>query len=372
MAAGLCRRIRRGDDSGPISKPGGPYSSTRLDLKWEYEPQGFATDGSVPADFAVFAALGLVWAEIKPDWRSTRGRAKWRRFAEQRPQPSRAALFAGRRPSRQTSSSAVMTIRRPAQGRWETTRRSGGHAERHHFDLAFPGLFGAKFAEDGCADDFGGDGEASAAASQAALAHRFGRPTTAERRHDMPAGELHLQLAVTFPKNGKVRRLNRYGRDARALRDLYVQMLLCCKETRSDGFVPDDEIPLLVYPDTEKNGKRDAERLAEVGLLERRDGGWFIEGWFDRNPSREAIEQKSAAKARGARLANHRRWHVELDSPDPQCEWCQKDDQTTDQTTDRSTDQRSDQTIISNRVGAVKRSESKETESGDRVRGRDI
>jgi len=206
----------------------------------------------------------------------------------------------------------------------------------------------------------GRPGTSRAASSDARSARR---PTTAERRHEVPAGELHLQLAVTFPKNGKVRRLNRYGRDARALRDLYVQMLLCCKETRSDGFVPDDEIPLLVYPDTEKNGKRDAERLAEVGLLERRDGGWFIEGWFDRNPSREAIEQKSAAKARGARLANHRRWHVELDSPDPQCEWCQKDDQTTDQTTDRSTDQRSDQTIISNRVGAVKRSESKETES---------
>src|ERR1035441_7870543 len=70
---------------------------THLDLKWEYEPQGFATDGQgyLP-DFAIFAATGLVWAEIKPDWLSDlEGVAKWRRFAEQRPQPSRAALFAG-------------------------------------------------------------------------------------------------------------------------------------------------------------------------------------------------------------------------------------------------------------------------------------
>jgi hypothetical protein len=179
----------------------------------------------------------------------------------------------------------------------------------------------------------------------------------------MPAGELHLQLAVNFADNRKVRKLNRYGRDVRALRDLYVQMCLHAKGNRTDGFVADEQIGLLVYPDSEKNGKRDAERLAAVELLERWDDGWYITGWFDRNASREDIERKSAAKARGARLANHRRWHVEMDSPDPQCEWCQKDDQTTDQTTDRSTDQSSDQTHVSNRVGAAKRSESKETES---------
>ncbi len=183
----------------------------------------------------------------------------------------------------------------------------------------------------------------------------------------MPAGELHLQLAVTFPKNGKVRRLNRYGRDARALRDLYVQMLLCCKETKSDGFIPDDEIALLVYPDTEKNGKRDAERLVEVGLLERGEDGYQVTGWLERNPSREAIERKSRAKASGARHANHRRWHVEQDSPDPDCEWCQKESLTSDQTTDKNSDQTSDRTsdqlTLTSRIGDVKRSDSKESES---------
>ena len=183
----------------------------------------------------------------------------------------------------------------------------------------------------------------------------------------MPAGELHLQLAVTFPKNGKVRRLNRYGRDARSLRDLYVQMLLCCKETKSDGFVPDDEIALLVYPDTEKNGKRDAGRLVEVGLLELGEGGYRVTGWLERNPSREAIERKSHAKARGARHANHRRWHVEQDSPDPDCEWCQKESLMSDQTTDlnsgQTSDRTSDQLPLTSRIGDVKRSDSKETES---------
>lgn len=181
----------------------------------------------------------------------------------------------------------------------------------------------------------------------------------------MPVGELHLQLAVTFPKNGKVRRLNQFGRDARALRDLYVQMLLYCKETKSDGFVPDDEIGLLVYPDTEKNGRRDAGRLAEVELIERGVRGWVVTGWSQRNSSRAEIERKSAAKARGARLANHRRWHVEHGYADPECEWCQgrNSDQTTDKNTDPSSDQSSDQSQESDRLGLVKRSDSTETES---------
>ena len=65
--------------------------------KWEYEPQGFATDGEpyLP-DFVIEGALGQLWVEIKPAWRSDpAGVAKWRRFAAQRPQPSRAVLFTG-------------------------------------------------------------------------------------------------------------------------------------------------------------------------------------------------------------------------------------------------------------------------------------
>lgn len=175
----------------------------------------------------------------------------------------------------------------------------------------------------------------------------------------MATGELHLQLSVNFPDNRKVRALVRYGRDVRALRDLYVQMCLYSKGMLSDGFVPDEQIGLLVYPDTEKNGQRDAQRLAEVGLLEKGAGGWQIEGWFDRNQSKENVKRKSEAKARGARLANHRRWHEEGGTSDPDCEWCQKSDQTTDLTSDQTTDQSS----VSTPIDAAKRSDSTETES---------
>lgn len=176
----------------------------------------------------------------------------------------------------------------------------------------------------------------------------------------MPTGELYVQLSVNFADNPKVRALARFRRDARAARDLYVQMCLYCKRTKSDGFVPEEQVGLLVYPDPESVGKRDAGHLTEVDLIEKVAGGYRVIGWLERNASRADIERKSEAKARGARLANHRRWHVEQDNPDPDCEWCRKESQNTDQTTDQNTDESSDQYAESDRIGAVKRSDSKE------------
>lgn len=183
----------------------------------------------------------------------------------------------------------------------------------------------------------------------------------------MPTGEIYVQLSVHFPDNRKVRALARFRREARAARDLYTQMLLHCKENKTDGFVSDEQIGLLVHPDPEAIGKRDAKHLIEVGLIEKAPGGYVVTGWLKRNSSREVIDRKSEAKARGARLANHRRWHVAHDNPDPACEWCQKEarnfDQTTDQTTDRSSDQSSDRPSETERVGGAKRSDSTETET---------
>jgi hypothetical protein len=162
---------------------------THLDLKFEYEPQGFATDGQgyLP-DFTVFAALGLIWVEIKPDWKEDpEGVAKWRRFAEQRPQPSRTALFAGL-PTPHIKPVLIGgddSSKDPGKWGWEDdTHEWRPCPSGYHFDLAFPGLFRARFVEDGCPDDpddFGGGGEAKiATASQAALAYRFGKGGTGQ------------------------------------------------------------------------------------------------------------------------------------------------------------------------------------------------
>lgn len=179
----------------------------------------------------------------------------------------------------------------------------------------------------------------------------------------MPSGEIYIQLAVNFPDNEKVRALDCYGREARLARDLYVQMCLHCKKNKTDGFVSDNQVSLLVFPDSKSVGQRDARHLVDVGLVEKIDGGYIVTGWLQRNSSREAIKQKSEAKARGARLANHRRWHVAEENPDPACEWCLKEARNTDLNTDLSTDQSSDQPSETVRLGVVKRSDSKETDT---------
>jgi hypothetical protein len=155
-----------------------------LDLKALYEPQGFATDGEpyLP-DFVVYAALGTLWVEIKPDLQTDpAGVARWRRFAAQRPQPSRAVLFAGL-PTPGVRSIVIGgddSLDDPAKGAWEDdTQEWRPCPSGHHFDLAYPGTFGAKFADDGCPDHFGGDGEDRIAeASRAALSYRFGKTGT--------------------------------------------------------------------------------------------------------------------------------------------------------------------------------------------------
>lgn len=129
----------------------------------------------------------------------------------------------------------------------------------------------------------------------------------------MARGEIHIQLNVDFSDDPKVRVLARYGRDARSIRDLYVQMLCYAKRTLSDGHVPAEQLGILTYPDSPARSKRDADRLVEVGLIKVVDGGWYVPAYLKRNKSRAqvqaAVEDKADRTARAATIGNHRRWH---------------------------------------------------------------
>lgn len=152
-----------------------------LDIKWEYEPQGFVTADGRPylPDFVTFPALGRLWVEIKGSWESDpEGVARWRRFADDRPQPSRAVLFAGA-PSLDGKYLVVGGNDHqdnPVKGGWDDdTQQWRPCGSGHHFDLTFPGWFHGKFVEDGCADHFGGPGEDRLRkAVSAAISARFG------------------------------------------------------------------------------------------------------------------------------------------------------------------------------------------------------
>jgi hypothetical protein len=126
----------------------------------------------------------------------------------------------------------------------------------------------------------------------------------------MAHDEIFLQLVVTFPEDAKVRALARFGRDARACRDLYVQMSLYCKRNLTDGIVPDEEIGILVYPDTPKAGQRDAARLIEVGLIERAEDGYRIPAFLKRNKSRAQVEEISKVRAEAGIRGGYRSGEV--------------------------------------------------------------
>jgi hypothetical protein len=158
----------------------------RLELTWDYETAGFKTRTCYRPDFMVCGALGTLWVEIKPAWGvDPDGEGRFRDFALERPQPSRAALIAGPPCSRPSLViGGDLDAENPGSGPWEDDTYEwrpcpGGH----HFDLIYPGTFGSKYAEDGCPPDPGnGAEERLAKAAAAARNARF------DTRDEPPTG----------------------------------------------------------------------------------------------------------------------------------------------------------------------------------------
>jgi len=141
----------------------------------------------------------------------------------------------------------------------------------------------------------------------------------------MPSGEIKVPLAANFADDPKLRKLAKFGRESRFARDLYVQMLCYCKANMSDGHVPDEQIGLLVYPDSEKNGHRDAARLAEVKVLERVGDGYLVKAYLKRNKSRAEVQKEALERTIEAELGNHERWHVRRGVTNSDCRLCHHD-----------------------------------------------
>lgn len=131
-----------------------------------------------------------------------------------------------------------------------------------------------------------------------------------------------FRLDLDFADDPKVRALARYGRDARGCRDLFVQMIAYAQRHLTDGVVPDEQIGVLVYPDSPKNGQRDARRLVEVGLVERVEGGWRLVAYLRHQRSKEEVVAWSETRRASSGRANHARWHVRRGVVDPECAEC--------------------------------------------------
>jgi hypothetical protein len=123
--------------------------------------------------------------------------------------------------------------------------------------------------------------------------------------------EIYLKLAVAFPTDPKVRALARFGApDAGLARDLYVQMCLHCKEYLTDGFVPDEQVGLLVYPLDAEHGKQLAKQLASVGLTKElsKNGasGWQVLAYVPRNGTREDVQRLAEVRANAGRTGGRK------------------------------------------------------------------
>lgn len=122
----------------------------------------------------------------------------------------------------------------------------------------------------------------------------------------MGVGEIYIKLITGFPNDRKVRALARFGApDAGLARDLYVQMVLHCKENLTDGFVSAEQIGLLVYPLDPEHGNQLAKQLASVGLIKELSKdeaqGWQVLAYLKRNGSKEDVERLSKVRAEAGR-----------------------------------------------------------------------
>jgi hypothetical protein len=121
----------------------------------------------------------------------------------------------------------------------------------------------------------------------------------------MSVPEIYIKLIVGFPRDPKVRRLIQYGAEAGLCRDLYVAMVLYCKENLSDGYVPAEEVGVLAYPLPVDHANQLAKQLASVELItEVSNGeqqGWLVNAYLKRNGSKKDVERLSRVRAEAGR-----------------------------------------------------------------------
>ena len=115
-----------------------------------------------------------------------------------------------------------------------------------------------------------------------------------------------VPLDVNYLRDPRIRRA---GPDAELL---YVRSLAYAKGGETDGIVHDYDLEVIAVG-LPKVPSRVAALVRE-GAWEEVDGGWFIKGWFNWNPSVDSLRDKRKRQQEGAAKTNHKR-HVENGHP---------------------------------------------------------
>ena len=124
----------------------------------------------------------------------------------------------------------------------------------------------------------------------------------------------YVPLDVNYPSDAAIRMAGE------AAELLFVRGLAYCKRTKTDGFIPEYDLPVVAVG-LRSVPKRVAALVAH-GLWTKESGGWRVRSWpkWNRPAAREAefVEGQSKAGTKG----NHERWHVGRNVTDSDCEWC--------------------------------------------------
>ena len=124
----------------------------------------------------------------------------------------------------------------------------------------------------------------------------------------------YVPLDVNYARDGAIRRA---GPDAELL---FIRALAYCKASKTDGRVPDYDLPVVAVG--LRNATKSAAALVKHGLWEITEDGWYVRSWLKWNKpvkvEQEFHQQQSEHGARG----NHQRWHVDKGVFDPDCEFC--------------------------------------------------
>lgn len=88
-----------------------------------------------------------------------------------------------------------------------------------------------------------------------------------------------------------------------------------CSRHLTDGLVP-----LSVW--NRRGNKRSRNELVDAKLVEVRDQHVLMHDYPKHQRTAAEVDEKREAKRRGARLGNHRRWHVDQGKRDINCELC--------------------------------------------------
>ncbi len=122
---------------------------------------------------------------------------------------------------------------------------------------------------------------------------------------------------------------------------LYAAALLYAKDQLTDGFIPKDQVPVLAAQAWAQ--PRGAKALVREGLWLEVDGGYQVARWGEWHQPAEAVEKERLAKASGAAVTNHQRWHVARKVVEPTCRLCVSDPPSDTNQSQKRSLERSDQ-----------------------------